>query len=262
MPTGGLYRGAGAPQASILPIAPIMTTSPATSAPRTWRSRFAALHPKAYLGVHGMLGVAACIVMLWAFSFIADEMTEHSLLVRVDHAIVGWLQVHGTEGGESFFNIVSWFGAQAMIGIMIVVVLVFAVRRDWFRAGAVAIAALGGTLLNTVLKLIFHRGRPEFATEFITHQSWSFPSGHAMNSLVGYGFLAYLLLERTTDLRARIAILLVTTIVVGLVGFSRLYLGVHYLSDVIAGFLAGGIWLLVCITGYRFAKRPSARAAS
>jgi membrane-associated phospholipid phosphatase len=238
-----------------------MTTSPANSAARPWRSRFAALHPNAYLGVQGIIGVAACIAMLWMFSYIADEMTEQSLLTRVDHLIVGWLQAHGTEGGESFFNIVSWFGAQAMTGIMIVIVLFLAARREWLRAAALAIAGLGGTLLNDVLKLIFHRGRPEFATEFITHQSWSFPSGHAMNSLVGYGFLAYLLLESTTDRRARIAILVATTIVVGLVGFSRLYLGVHYLSDVIAGFLAGGIWLLVCITGYRFAKRRSARGA-
>jgi undecaprenyl-diphosphatase len=82
-----------------------------------------------------------------------------------------------------------------------------------------------------------------------------------MNSLVGYGFLTCLLLERTTDRRARIAMIVATAIVVGLVGFSRLYLGVHYLSDVVAGFLAGGIWLLVCITGYRFAKRRITREA-
>jgi undecaprenyl-diphosphatase len=238
-----------------------MTTPPANSAARPWRSRFAALHPNAYLGVQGIIGVAACIAMLWMFSYIADEMTERSLLVRVDHLVVGWLQAHGTEGGESFFNIVSWFGAQALDAIVIVVTVVLAARREWLRAAALAIAGLGGTLLNDVLKLIFHRGRPEFATEFITHQSWSFPSGHAMNSLVGYGFLTYLLLERITDRRARIVILVATTIVVGLVGFSRLYLGVHYLSDVVAGFLAGGIWLLVCITGYRFAKQQSAREA-
>jgi membrane-associated phospholipid phosphatase len=230
-----------------------MTTSPAHSGARPWRSRFAALHPKAYLGVHGMIGVAACVAMLWTFSYLADEMTEQSLLVRVDHAIVGWLQAHGTEGGESFFRVVSLFGAQAVSAIVIVVLLFLVMRREWLRAAALATAGLGGTLLNDALKIVFHRGRPEAATEFITHQSWSFPSGHSMNAVVGYGFLAYLLLERTTDRRARIAILVTTTIVVGLVGFSRLYLGVHYLSDVIAGYLAGGIWLLVCVTGYRFA---------
>jgi undecaprenyl-diphosphatase len=112
----------------------------------------------------------------------------------------------------------------------------------------------GGSALCTTLKMIFQRGRPETATEFITHQTWSFPSGHAMNSLIGYGFMAYLLLERTHDRRARAAIVAATALLVGIVGFSRLYLAVHYLSDVIAGFLAGATWLLVCIGGYRFAR--------
>jgi undecaprenyl-diphosphatase len=76
-----------------------------------------------------------------------------------------------------------------------------------------------------------------------------------MNSLIGFGFVAYLFLERTNDRRARTAIVAATLILVGLIGFSRLYLGVHYLSDVIAGFLAGAIWLLVCIFALRFAER-------
>ena len=228
---------------------------------RPWRSRFAGLHPKAYLGIHGVLGAVACIVMIWAFAFIADEIPEQSLLVRVDRAIESWLQSYATEGGETFFNFVSWLGAQLMVGVAIIVLLGLAFRRDWLSAGALAIAIAGGSALNTLLKVLFQRGRPEAATEFITHQSWSFPSGHAMTSLVGFGFLAYLLLERTTDRRARIAIIAVTVIVVGLVGFSRLYLGVHYLSDVIAGYLAGAIWLLVCITGYRFAKERAAPRA-
>jgi membrane-associated phospholipid phosphatase len=224
-----------------------------------WRSRFAGLHPNAYLGIHAVIGAAACVVMIWAFAFIADEIPEQSLLVRVDHAIVNWLQTHGTESGETFFNLVSWLGAQMMVGVVLIVVLGLAYRRDWLRAGALTIAIVGGAALNSLLKALFHRGRPEVATEFITHQSWSFPSGHAMNSLVGFGFLAYLLLERATDRRARAAIIVATVIVVGLVGFSRLYLGVHYLSDVIAGYLAGAVWLLVCITGYRFAKERAVR---
>src|SRR3982751_6980735 len=95
-------------------------TSPRTSAAaRPWRARFAALHPNAYLGAHGLVGAAACILMLWAFSYIADEMTEQSLLVRVDHVIVGWLAAHSTEGGERFFNFMSWIGSQVMNGIVI-----------------------------------------------------------------------------------------------------------------------------------------------
>jgi membrane-associated phospholipid phosphatase len=231
-----------------------MTSTPQEGAPRPWRSRFAWLHPKAYLGMYGVAGVVACIAMMWAFAAIADEVPEASTLVRVDHAIVTWLQTHGTEWGESVFQIVSWLGAQALVGLAVLSGIVLAVRRDWLRVCAIAITMGGGTALSTTLKTIFHRGRPEVATEFITHQTWSFPSGHAMNSLIGYGFLTYLLLEHIHDRRARAAIIVVTVLLVGVVGFSRLYLGVHYLSDVIAGFLAGATWLIVCIGGYRFAQ--------
>jgi membrane-associated phospholipid phosphatase len=238
-----------------------VTSSPTPATARPWRARFAALHPKAYLGVHGLVGAAACIVMLWAFSYIADEMTEQSLMVRVDHLIVRWLEAHGTEGGEKFFGVMSWIGSQVMNGIVIIGVSWLALRRDWFRAVALTLAVVGGTALNDLLKTIFHRGRPETAIEFIKHESWSFPSGHSMNSLIGFGFVAYLFLERTSDRRARTAIVVATLILVGLVGFSRLYLGVHYLSDVIAGFLAGAVWLLVCIAALRFAERQRASRA-
>jgi undecaprenyl-diphosphatase len=149
-----------------------------------------------------------------------------------------------------------------MTGIVIVGVGWLTLRRDWFRAVALTLAVVGGTLLNDLLKALFHRGRPETAIEFINYQSWSFPSGHAMNSLIGFGFVAYLLLEHTTDRRARVAIIAATLVLVGLVGFSRLYLGVHYLSDVIAGYLAGAVWLLVCIAALRFAERQRAGRAT
>jgi undecaprenyl-diphosphatase len=235
-----------------------MTLPPTATAARPWRARFAALHPKAYLGAHGLIGAAACIVMLWAFSFIADEMTEQSLLVRVDHLIVGWLDAHNTEGGEAFFSFMSLVGSKVMTTIVVVGVIWLGIHRDWFRAVALLLALVGGTALNDLLKTLFHRGRPETAVEFINYQSWSFPSGHSMNSLIGFGFVAYLFLERTTDRRARIAIIVATAILVGLVGFSRLYLGVHYLSDVIAGYLAGAVWLLVCIAALRVAERQRA----
>ena len=238
-----------------------MTLRPTATAARPWRARFAALHPKAYLGAHGLVGVVACILMLWAFSYIADEMTEQSLLVRVDHLIVNWLEAHGTESGEAFFSVMSWIGSQLMTTIAVVGTIWLAIRRDWFRAVALTLAVVGGTALNDLLKALFHRGRPETATEFIKMESWSFPSGHSMNSLIGFGFVAFLIMEHVADRRARIAIIVATAIVVGLVGFSRLYLGVHYLSDVIAGYLAGAVWLLVCIAALKVAERQRGERA-
>jgi len=125
-------------------------------------------------------------------------------------------------------------------------------RRNWRHLAVLAVTCGGGAALNGVLKLVFHRARPTFATEFHV-RSWSFPSGHAMDSLVVYGLFGYWLGRRFPHMRRFIAI--VTAALVLTIGFARIYLGVHYLSDVLAGFSAGVIWLIVCVTGYDFAER-------
>ncbi|MDB4899381.1 MAG: hypothetical protein JWN53_1189 [Gemmatimonadetes bacterium] len=219
-----------------------------------WRTRLAKLHPRAYLALHLAAGVLLAFLLIWAFAAIADAMTEQSALVRVDHALTNWIQQHDTEWGESAMSWVAWLGAPVLTGSIAVATVVFMVRRDWLRASTVAISGIGAALLNNALKMIFHRGRPEYATEFISRASWSFPSGHAMDSLAGYGIIAWLLLEWIHGRAKRSTLIVGTIVLVVAIGTSRVYLGVHYLSDVIAGYLAGGVWLLVCVSGYRFAR--------
>ena len=115
-----------------------------------------------------------------------------------------------------------------------------------------AVTCGGGALLNVALKTVFHRARPEFASEFNV-TSWSFPSGHAMDSLMVYGLFAYWLGRRFP--RARTATLIAAAALVLGIGYARVYLGVHYTSDVLAGYCAGLTWLTVCVTGYNFAER-------
>jgi undecaprenyl-diphosphatase len=188
----------------------------------------------------------------WAFFAIADEVPENGWMIRVDMAVTAWLQAHGTERGESIFVIVSFLGAQVLATLLVGVAIALAVRRDWRRIFALAVTCGGGALLNVALKASFHRTRPTFAEEFAA-TSWSFPSGHAMDSLIGYGLLAYWLGASFPHRRGRILFAAGTLVV--LIGYARIYLGVHYLSDVVAGYAAGLIWLTVCISGYRFAER-------
>ena len=217
-------------------------------------SRFAAEHPRAFLALEAAAGVVLAIGSLWAFVAIAGEIPERSRMVRTDLFIASWLERVGTERGESMFAMVSWLGAPALSAVLVVAIIAFAWRRDWLRAGALAAAGVGGTALNYGLKTLFHRGRPEYSSEFIHRASWSFPSGHAMDSLIVYGFLAFLLLERTTSPTKRRLIVAAAAVLIGTIGFSRMYLGVHFLSDVVGGFLAGMVWLMVCIAGYEFAQ--------
>lgn len=208
---------------------------------------------KSWLGLYGIAGAAATIGLVWLFLYVADEIPERGTLVRIDTLVARWLETHGTEGGEAFFHGVSYLGAPVLIASVVAALLWFAWRRAWRDAAALAITATGGVALSTALKLIFQRGRPETATEFITHHSWSFPSGHAMNSMVSYGFLAVLLLHHVADSPKRATILIVAALLIGVIGFSRLYLGVHYLSDVVGGWMAGAAWLIVCTWGYQHA---------
>jgi len=189
---------------------------------------------------------------MWIFFAVADEVSEQHWLVHVDLAVTQWLQGHGTETGERIFVGVSYLGAEVLLAALLVTGIVLLVRRDWRHLAVLAITCGGGAALNFALKLVYHRARPSVAAEFHT-TSWSFPSGHAMDSLIVYGLAAYWLRERFP--RARTPILIAASLLIGGIGFARIYLGVHYLSDVVAGFLGGFVWLTVCITGYQFAER-------
>jgi undecaprenyl-diphosphatase len=106
-----------------------------------------------------------------------------------------------------------------------------------------------GALFNLILKQIFLRPRPVFPQAFLVDSGYSFPSGHTMISLVFYGAVAFLVLLTLKKRWNKFFVVLGFILISALIGFSRLYLGVHYLTDVLAGWAAGGLWLTVCILG-------------
>jgi len=113
----------------------------------------------------------------------------------------------------------------------------------------------GSALLNWLLKDFFQRPRPHFAHPLLVETSYSFPSGHAMESFVAYGMLAYFAVLALRTWEARVGVVCGAALLVVLIGFSRMYLGVHYFSDVIAGYAAGGVWLSALITGAETIRR-------
>lgn len=223
------------------------------TATRPGRSRFAWRHPRTYLAAHSLVGLGLAVACAWAFVAIADAMAEAGRLARTDLRSATWFEHHNTEWGESFFVGVSWLGSEMLVVLFVIVAIVLIRKRTWLRLALLSVASIGVWPLNALLKVGFHRTRPSFATEFVTDGSFSFPSGHAMESIVIYGVLAFLLVERHASRRALVWSGWLALSV--LIGFSRLYLGVHYISDVLAGFAAGFVWLFTCITGYRFAQR-------
>jgi undecaprenyl-diphosphatase len=108
------------------------------------------------------------------------------------------------------------------------------------------LAIVGSEIFTTLGKIIIHRQRPDMAI-YIEH-SFSFPSGHATIAIAFYGFLIYLLIRNVGKWRAKVNIFITGTAIILLIGFSRLYLGVHYVSDVWGGYLVGAMWLIVAIS--------------
>ena len=225
--------------------------------PRAWEFFAARFAREEYLGLHLTVGLVVSLLALWLFGGVTEDVIHHDPLTRFDLTVASRLHQRGTATGYGIFNTISLTGSPAVMGTLaLVVALVLAVRRYWiFLTGWIA-AFAGAGVLGWVLKRAIARPRPSYSAIFLHGESFSFPSGHAMGSLVGLGMLAYLIVTLwAPSRRIQIAIIVLAAGWSVAIGFSRLYLGVHYFSDVIGGYAAGVVWLSVCISGVEVARR-------
>jgi len=215
-----------------------------------------------YLGLHLTIGLALSLAGLWLFAGITEDVIHHDPLTQFDVTLLDWLHAHATPAGYTIFRAISFLGSSvAMTALGLGVAILLGARRQWVVLGGWVAAFAGGGLLNQVLKLMIQRPRPPYAAAFVQDSSWSFPSGHAMSSLIGYGMLAYLLVVLWVHRRSmQTVIVLGAAVLIVAIGLSRLYLGVHYFSDVVGGYAAGVLWLAACISGLEVARRWGGRS--
>ncbi len=230
--------------------------------PRAWTFVAARFARGEYLGVHLTIGFVISLAGLWLFGGITEDVIHHDPLTQFDMALLDWLHRHATPTGYAIFHAITLLGSPVTLTVLALGVgLLLAIRRQWILLGGWLTAFVGGGLLDEVLKLVIRRPRPPYAAAFLQHYSWSFPSGHAMGSLIGYGMLAYVLGVLWIHRRsAQISVVLGAALLIVAIGFSRLYLGVHYFSDVVGGYAAGLLWLSACISGLEVARRWRAGA--
>jgi len=219
------------------------------------------LTPGQYLGLHLTVGLLAAAGGLWLFGGLAEDLLTGDPMVRFDRALDDYLHAHATLPLTTFFLIVTALGSIETIVLLGVVVAVFlAWRRRWVFLGSWFAAVAGSAVLNQLLKGLFARPRPHFEHPLLVETSYSFPSGHAMESFVVYGMLAYFAVLALRSWESRVAVIFGAALLVVLIGFSRMYLGVHYFSDVLAGYAAGGVWLSALITGAETIRRSKKEA--
>ena len=192
-------------------------------------------------------GIVAVIATL-VFALITTDVVNNGALTLADARINQWLHAHSSPGYTTFFLFISKLHENLSVAIVTLVLSACLwSKRLRYRALFMVIAVGGGIILNVFLKLIFARARPHFEDPILTLKTFSFPSGHTTGATVFYGSLCVLVISRVRYGSVRVVAILTAFIMIALVGFSRMYLGVHYLSDVMAGVSEGVAWVALSV---------------
>lgn len=194
--------------------------------------------------------IIALVLMLIAiicFFGLTEELTENELKTYDDFVIK-----HVVALRSDIFT--AFMKSMTIIGNLIGYVLIipiltvfFIIRKNWRLSLEITIVLLLSSGLNIVLKNIIGRERPPEVDRLVFADFYSFPSGHAMSAITFYGFIVYLCFILIKKAWLKYSIITLCLIVTMLIGLSRVYLGVHYPSDILAGYIAGIAWLMFCI---------------
>ena len=210
--------------------------------------------------IASLLGV---VLSVWAFVVVADLVTG-GRAQRFDDRLLLALRVDGRPSeavGPSWLpgavrDLTALGSAPVQVFLVLGVAGAFAVRRQYHEVVVLIAASAGGVLLIEVLKPLFGRPRPDPAFRLVDVGSLGFPSGHALLSTIIYLTLAAIVARLSASRRLQLYVVGLASLLSFLVGASRVYLGVHYASDVLAGWAAGLAWALVCWTvASRLARR-------
>jgi undecaprenyl-diphosphatase len=181
------------------------------------------------------------------FGGILQDVVASDPIVGVDLRIETLLAVFRTPGIAGFFVWVTLLGEGITVaGILAGAALLFYLGMKRSYMAGLFVSVLGSELMSHFIKILVHRPRPGGSIPFFTESSFSFPSGHATVAVALYGFLAYFFLKNFRRGKGKALLAFMLAIILG-IGFSRLYLGVHFLSDVWGGYLLGALWLIIAI---------------
>jgi membrane-associated phospholipid phosphatase len=215
------------------------------------------LLPRGHVALHLLLGLIAMAAVA-SFVIIAREVAGGSAVAAFDHEFAAALHDNSSPRWRQAFSVVTRFGSVMVLAIATVVVAaILLIRRRYVMAAGWIIAQAGGGILVTTLKNHFERERPSLPDVHLLASGWSFPSGHATGTFVFFGMGAYLLFRLSRSWTADAAAIAAATGWCLTMAFSRLYLGVHFASDVIAGLIAAAAWVAVCISGVEAGLRRS-----
>lgn len=190
------------------------------------------------------VGIAASIFAVWTF-FVLTYGVFNQQADIFDTVVTYLIQMTRSPHMTEFMHVVTMLGGPAILVLGIITALVLTGFHHTRRMIMFLAMLCSGIAINLLLKYIFQRPRPTMSP-LVDEYFYSYPSGHAMNSFIFYMFIAYLLYHYGHNKKIGILALIFSGTLVLLIGISRVYLGVHYPTDVIAGYI-GGLWWLVTV---------------
>lgn len=196
-------------------------------------------------GITGLFFSSACLYIVIRLS--SDLMEKRHFLF--DQKVIDTVKLYASPAMDRFMLFITEMGSTFMLGLLLVTSMIwlFVKRKNLWGMLFYFITVAGGGLLNLWLKSFFERDRPN-VNRLIEADGFSFPSGHSMGSMTYYGFLGYLVIRSKHKPLSKLVWVILFGFVILLIGISRIYLGVHYPSDVLAGYMAGSVWLVLCIS--------------
>ncbi len=192
------------------------------------------------------VGLIVVVASSLLFVDIAKDTLFDKQLLLLDSEISQFLYSFRTPLLTQIMLFASFLGADFILVISTIIVILFSWKKHRYESVLFSIMLIFGVLLNVFLKQIFQRPRPTIDPLFDL-TTYSFPSGHAMNSLVFYLTLAYFTYHFTRSMKKAFIAMCIALVIIGLIGMSRIYLGVHYPTDVAAGYIAGLLWFVLVL---------------
>ena len=195
-------------------------------------------------------GALAATVLAVTWVALADAVVDRQgAPTPLDAAVLSFMIDHRNAVLTAILIVITYAGGTVAMGVLTVVAAGWlGWRREWSDATLVAVAGAGALILIPVTKGLIGRDRPPVASHLVVQMTPAFPSGHALGSLTVVGAVTFVALARLPTRSGRVLFTCAGTLFVLTVGISRLYLGVHWATDVLGGWLLGATWLVLCLT--------------
>ena len=207
----------------------------------------------AWISLGFILFAAALLLFTYIMHEVIGEKED-----AADNRVFSYLAAHIiSPSATGFMKAVTNFASAPFLKIAYgILIIAYLFRKDWKRSAEIAVIGIGGFLVNFLMKISFHRPRPLHPL-IDKLNNFSFPSGHATSAFIFYGLLAYLIWKTDLPKLPRLFAGSILVLFALLIGFSRIYLRVHYPSDVIAGFCIGLSWLIIMIWLFERLKKKT-----